>query len=110
MFEIKSKCATVNWQKSTKFTKRTPNKIGCDVSVKQMFRTWMKTLLHCGFGQTQVNQITYEPIHSAQAQSVRVMEKISFGFVGRRCCDISKSKDKRIFYLYFRINSLRFQL
>jgi len=22
----------------------------CDVSVKQMFRTWMKTLLHCGFG------------------------------------------------------------
>jgi len=70
MFEIKSKCATVNWQKSTKFTKRMPNKIGCDVSVKQMFRTWMKTLLHCGFGQTQVNQITYEPIHSAQAQSV----------------------------------------
>jgi len=22
----------------------------CDLSVKQMFRTWMKTLLHCGFG------------------------------------------------------------
>jgi len=26
------------------------NKIRCDVLVKQMFRTWMKTLLHCGFG------------------------------------------------------------
>jgi len=25
------------------------NKIRCDVSVKQMFRTWMKTLPHCGF-------------------------------------------------------------
>jgi len=22
----------------------------CDVSAKQIFRTWMKTLLHCGFG------------------------------------------------------------
>jgi len=35
----------------------------------------MKTLLHCGFGLTQVNQMTYEPMHSAQAQSVRVKEK-----------------------------------
>jgi len=26
------------------------NKTRCDVFVKQMFRTWMKTLLHCGFG------------------------------------------------------------
>jgi len=26
--------------------------------------------------------MTYEPMHSAQAQSVRVKEKISFGFVG----------------------------
>ena len=51
------------------------NKTRCDVSVKQMFRTWMKTLLHCGFGYTQVNQMTYEPMHSAQAQSVRVKEK-----------------------------------
>jgi len=25
--------------------------------------------------------MTYEPIHSAQAQSVRVKEKLSFGFV-----------------------------
>jgi len=30
--------------------KRMSNKIWCDVSVKQMFRTWMKALLHCGFG------------------------------------------------------------
>jgi len=22
----------------------------CDASVKQMFRTWVKTFLHCGFG------------------------------------------------------------
>ena len=22
----------------------------CDVSVKKIFRTWLKTLLHCGFG------------------------------------------------------------
>jgi len=26
-------------------------------------------------------------MHSAQAQSVRVKEKISFGFVGRHCLD-----------------------
>jgi len=31
-------------------TKRMSNKTRCDVSVKQMFRTWMETLLHCGFG------------------------------------------------------------
>jgi len=30
--------------------KRMSNKTRCDASVKQMFRTWMKTLLHCGFG------------------------------------------------------------
>jgi len=44
------------------------NKIRCDVSVKQMFRAWMETLLHCGFGQTQVNQMTCEPMLSAQAK------------------------------------------
>jgi len=54
--------------------------------------------------------MTYEPMHSAQAQSVRVKEKISFGFVGRRCCDMTRSGDKCIFYLYFQINSLRFEL
>jgi len=37
---------------------------------KQKFRIWMKILLHYVFGQTQVNQMTYEPMHSAQAQSV----------------------------------------
>jgi len=26
------------------------NKTKCEVSVKRMFRTWKKTLLHCGFG------------------------------------------------------------
>jgi len=31
-------------------TKRMSNKTRCGVLVKQMFRTWMKTLLHCGFG------------------------------------------------------------
>jgi len=37
-------------------------KNGCDVPAKQMFRIWMKTLLHClvWFGLTQVNQMTYE--------------------------------------------------
>ena len=67
------------------------NKTWCDVSVKQMFRTWMKTLLHCGFGQTQANQVMYESMHSAQEQSVRVKEKISFGFVGHHCRDIKRS-------------------
>ena len=57
------------------------NKTRFDVSVKQLFRTWMKTLLHCGFGSTQVNQMTYEPMHSAQAQSVRLKEKMSFRVV-----------------------------
>jgi len=45
-----------------------------------MFRTWIKTLLHCEFGYTEVNQMTYEPMHSAQAQSVRVTEKIAYLF------------------------------
>jgi len=31
-------------------TKRMSNKTRCDVLVKQIFHTWMKTLLHCGFG------------------------------------------------------------
>jgi len=31
-------------------TKRMSNKARCDVLVKQMFRTWMKMLVHCGFG------------------------------------------------------------
>jgi len=51
----------------------------------------MKTLLHCGFGKTQVNQITYEPMHSAQAQSERGKEKISFGFAGHHCHDTTRS-------------------
>ena len=71
----------------------TPPLRRCDVSVKQIFRTWMKTLLHCGFVLTQVNQMTYEPMHSAQAQSGRVTEKISFGFVGHHCRDITRSED-----------------
>ena len=56
-----------------------------------MFRTWMKTLLRCGFGQIQVNRMTYEPMHSAQAQSLRVTEKIYFRFVGHHCRDITRS-------------------
>jgi len=31
-------------------TRKQANKTRCDVSVKQIFRTWMKILLHCGFG------------------------------------------------------------
>jgi len=34
--------------------------------------------------------MTIEPMHSAQAQSVRVKEKISFGFVGQLCRDITR--------------------
>jgi len=90
--------------------KRMSNKTKCDVSVKQMFRTWMKPLLHCGFGSTQVNQMTFEPMHSAQAQGVRVRENISFGVVGHHCRDIARSKDKCVFYPYFRVKPLRFEL
>jgi len=86
------------------------NKTRCDVLVKQMFRTWMKTLLHCGFGQTQVNQMTYEPMHSARSKSLRVTEKISFLFVGQHCRDIVRSEVKCIFYPNFRVKSLRFEL
>jgi len=35
--------------------------------------------------------MTCEPMHSAQAQSVRVTEKISFGFVGHHCRGITRS-------------------
>ena len=41
----------------------------------------------------------YEPLHSAKAQSVRVKEKISFGFVDH-CRDITSS-DNCIFILIF---------
>jgi len=54
--------------------------------------------------------MTYETMPSAQAQSVRVKEKIYFGFVGHLCCGITRSEDKCIFYLYFRVKSLRFEL
>jgi len=33
-----------------------------------MFRIWIKTLLHCGCGKSQTDQMTYEPMHSAQEQ------------------------------------------
>jgi len=51
----------------------------------------MKTVLHCWFGQTQLNQMTHEPMHSTQAQSVRVKKNISFEFVGHTCRDITRS-------------------
>jgi len=66
------------------------------VPVKQMFRNWMKTLLDCGF--RNINQMTYEPMHSAQPQSARVTVKIYFGFVGHHCRDITRSEDKSTFY------------
>jgi len=49
-------------------------------------------------------------MHSAQAQSVRVTEKLSFGFVGHHCRDITISEDKCILYPYYRAKSLRFEL
>jgi len=35
--------------------------------------------------------MTYRPMHSAQAQSVKCQGKISFGFVGHHCHDITRS-------------------
>jgi len=49
-------------------------------------------------------------MYSAQAQSVRVKEKLYFVFVGHHCRDITRSEDKCIFYPYFRVKSLRFEL
>jgi len=67
--------------------------------VKQKFRSWMKILLHCLFGSTQVSQMTYEPMHSAQAQSVRVTKQyilvLLLTIVATR--NITKSEDKCIF-------------
>jgi len=54
--------------------------------------------------------MTYEPMHSAQAQSERATEKISFGLVGHHCRDITRSENKCIFYLLFLVKSLRFAL
>jgi len=54
--------------------------------------------------------MTYEPMNSAQAQRVTAKEKISFGFVGNHCREIIRSKDKCIFYPYFRVRSLGFEL
>jgi len=53
--------------------------------------------------------MTYELMHSAQAQRVRVKEK-SFGFVSHHCRDITRSEDKCVFYPYFRVKTLRFEL
>jgi len=54
--------------------------------------------------------MTYEAMQSAQVQSVSVTEKLSFGFVGHHCRDIARSEDKCIFYPYFRVKTLRFEL
>jgi len=43
--------------------------------------------------------MTYKPMHSAKAQIVRVREKVSYGFVGQYCRDITRSEDKCTFYL-----------
>jgi len=54
--------------------------------------------------------MTYEPMHSAQAQSAKVTEKI-FVFVGHHCRVINKGSECRcILYPYFRVKSLRFEL
>jgi len=54
--------------------------------------------------------MTYEPMHSAHAKSLKVKEKIPFLFVGHRCRDITRHEDKYTFILYFRVKSLRFEL
>jgi len=38
--------------------------------------------------------MSYEPMHSAKAQSARVTEKMSFLFVGHHCHDITGREDK----------------
>jgi len=50
--------------------------------------------------------MTYEPMHSAQAQSVKVKEKISFGFVGH---NVATSQEVRII-VYFILISLPSQV
>jgi len=50
--ELAKKC-----QVSPLTRKECPTKLGCHAYVKQMFRTWMKILLHCGFGESQVNKM-----------------------------------------------------
>jgi len=51
--------------------------------------------------------MTYEPMHSAQAQSVRVArKKYRLDLLG----DITRSEDKCTFHPYFRVKSLRFEL
>jgi len=54
--------------------------------------------------------MTYEPMYSAQAQSVGVKEKMCFGFVGHHSRDITRSEDKCIFYPNFQVKSPRFEL
>jgi len=54
--------------------------------------------------------MTYKPMHSTQAQSVKSHEKKYFGFAGHHCRDITKSEDKCIFYLWILVKSLRFEL
>ena len=83
-------------------TKRMSNKTTrCDVLVKQMFRTWMKTLLHCGF----TNQCIQ---HDQKVSESR--KKIYFLFVRHHCRNITRSEDKCIFYPYFQVKSVRFEL
>jgi len=45
--------------------------------------------------------MTYESMHSAQAQSVKSHGKIPFLFVGHHCRDITRSENKRVFCSYF---------
>jgi len=42
--------------------------------------------------------MTCEAMYSAQAQSGKVTEKISFRFVGHHCRDITRCEDKCIFH------------
>jgi len=59
---------------------------------------------------SQVNQMTYEPMHSAQEQSVRVNEKISYGFVGHHFATLQGVRINVYFILISEVKSLRFEL
>jgi len=49
-------------------------------------------------------------MHSAQAQSVRVTEKIYFYLLVTIVATLQEDEDKCIFYPYFRVKWLRFEL
>jgi len=78
-------------QVSPSTRKECPTKFGVMYLQNKCFALGWKYCCIVGLVKTQVNQMTYETMYSAQAQSVRVKDEISFGFVGRHCCGITRS-------------------